>query len=399
MDRGSSRRGHSKPRSGAKSFWESADHNKPFFKHGGRNLARCVKIFSYKSEVLVKFIAMQSSFEVLEWDSISKEQDSLVHKLFGEISDFTASKTSLEASSSDGSVNVHKGSKLTPKGEKRKALHDEESTKKPKKKRKDKREKNKFKKDLKLNSQLTELSRDNQSETSGDKVDNVDQIDHLKNEKRESLHNNESSDKQEKKRKKKGQRNKFKTDESTELIETNEGACADRVNQVKEAESVVSLTMLNQGAENFDKNKVNEERISNKMKKSKRKKTKERSKEVMGESDLDLETNAKQKRKKIRNEKELDSSEQTKNDSMKLNDSPPASQNKTSLYDKMTKQLESSRFRWINEQLYTTTGDEAVAIFSEDPNLFDIYHRGFTNQVKLWPVNPVDKIIEWLKKR
>ncbi|KAJ7389714.1 25S rRNA (adenine645-N1)-methyltransferase [Desmophyllum pertusum] len=63
------------------------------------------------------------------------------------------------------------------------------------------------------------------------------------------------------------------------------------------------------------------------------------------------------------------------------------------------KQLESSRFRWINEQLYSTTGDEAVTMFAEDPNLFDIYHRGFTNQVKLWPANPVDKIIEWLKKR
>ena len=65
----------------------------------------------------------------------------------------------------------------------------------------------------------------------------------------------------------------------------------------------------------------------------------------------------------------------------------------------MTKQLESSRFRWINEQLYTTTGKEAAEMFSEDPNLFDIYHKGFNNQVRLWPVNPVDKIIEWLKKR
>lgn len=342
---------------------------------------------------------MQSSFEVLEWDSISKEQDSLVHKLFGEISYSTASKTSLSLLTSSSDVNDYKGSKLTPKGEKRKALHDEESTKKPKKKRTNRREKNKFKKDQKLNSQLTELSRDNQSETSGDNVDNVNQIDHLKKEKRESLHNNESSDKQEKKRKKKRQRNKFKTDESAELIETNEGACVDSANQVKQAESVVSLTMFREIAENFDKNKVNEEHIGSKMKKSKRKKTKERGKEVMGESDSDLETNRKQKRKKTRNEAELNSSEQTTNDIMKLSDSPPASQNKTSLYDKMTKQLESSRFRWINEQLYTTTGDEAVIMFSADPSLFDIYHRGFTNQVKLWPVNPVDKIIEWLKKR
>ena len=359
---------------------------------------------------------MQSSFEVLEWESISKEQDSLVHKLFGEISESTASKTSLVTSSRDCNVNVYKGSKPTSKGEKRKALLDEESTRKPKKKRKDKRDKNKFKKDQKLNSQLTELSRDNQSETrtgtgcdewassvreaiGDDNVDNDNQIDHLKKEKRESLHNNETSAKQGDKPKKKRQRNKFKTDEklNPELIETNEGACVDSVNQAKQAENVASVTMLN--AEYFDKNKLSEEHIDSKMKKSKRKKAKEGSKEVKLESDFDLETNVKQKRKKSRNEAELDSSEQTTNDSTKLNDSPPASQNKMSLHDKMTKQLESSRFRWINEQLYTTTGDEAFALFSEDPSLFNVYHRGFTNQVKLWPVNPVDKIIEWLKKR
>ena len=66
---------------------------------------------------------------------------------------------------------------------------------------------------------------------------------------------------------------------------------------------------------------------------------------------------------------------------------------------KMIGKLEASRFRWINEQLYTTTGQEAMELFSNDPMLFDVYHRGFSSQVKQWPANPVNIIIKWLKER
>ena len=66
---------------------------------------------------------------------------------------------------------------------------------------------------------------------------------------------------------------------------------------------------------------------------------------------------------------------------------------------KMMKKLESSRFRWINERLYTTKGDEAMDMFSSDPSLFSVYHRGFKAQVQQWPVNPVDVIIKWLQER
>lgn len=138
----------------------------------------------------------------------------------------------------------------------------------------------------------------------------------------------------------------------------------------------------------FDVRKLSEESAEHKMKKAKRKKAKERRKEVAGQ-------------KKTASQEGNDYSfEQTKNGSAtEVISRPPDFQNKSSLCEKVTKQLESSRFRWISEQLYTTTGDEAVTMFSKDPSLFDTYHRGFTNQVKLWPVNPVDKIIEWLRKR
>jgi len=35
------------------------------------------------------------------------------------------------------------------------------------------------------------------------------------------------------------------------------------------------------------------------------------------------------------------------------------------------KRLQGSRFRWINEQLYTTTGKDAFEKFSDEPELFD----------------------------
>lgn len=44
----------------------------------------------------------------------------------------------------------------------------------------------------------------------------------------------------------------------------------------------------------------------------------------------------------------------------------------TSLQEKMAAKLEGSRFRFINEQLYKTTGTEALQSFKEDPELFDI---------------------------
>ncbi|KAI8508591.1 25S rRNA (adenine645-N1)-methyltransferase [Branchiostoma belcheri] len=69
------------------------------------------------------------------------------------------------------------------------------------------------------------------------------------------------------------------------------------------------------------------------------------------------------------------------------------------LRQKMEARLKSARFRQINEMLYTTTGGEARRMFQKDPDAFQVYHQGFSAQVQKWPVNPVDKIIAWLKRR
>ena len=67
--------------------------------------------------------------------------------------------------------------------------------------------------------------------------------------------------------------------------------------------------------------------------------------------------------------------------------------------DKLKKKLDGAQFRWINEQLYTTESNKAYKIFQGNMSLFDVYHRGFQSQVQSWPENPVDIIIQQVKRR
>ncbi|KAF9093506.1 25S rRNA (adenine645-N1)-methyltransferase [Mortierella sp. AM989] len=81
---------------------------------------------------------------------------------------------------------------------------------------------------------------------------------------------------------------------------------------------------------------------------------------------------------------------------------PAASQQKqpklTKLQEQMKKTLAGGKFRFLNEQLYTTTGEEAFELFQSKPELFDEYHEGFRSQVEAWPQNPVDIFIAELRK-
>ncbi|KAM9036781.1 ribosomal RNA-processing protein 8 [Sarcophilus harrisii] len=66
---------------------------------------------------------------------------------------------------------------------------------------------------------------------------------------------------------------------------------------------------------------------------------------------------------------------------------------------KMKLRLEGARFRFLNEQLYSVTSSAASHIFQEDPEAFELYHRGFQNQIKRWPLKPVDQIVKDLKQQ
>lgn len=69
------------------------------------------------------------------------------------------------------------------------------------------------------------------------------------------------------------------------------------------------------------------------------------------------------------------------------------------LQEKMRRKLEGAQFRMLNEELYTCPSGSSFAKFSSQPELFDIYHRGFNEQVAKWPVHPLDYIIDWLKRK
>lgn len=70
-----------------------------------------------------------------------------------------------------------------------------------------------------------------------------------------------------------------------------------------------------------------------------------------------------------------------------------------SLRSRMEQRLESARFRYINEVLYSTSSGEAKRMFKQDPQAFWIYHRGYTSQVQRWPANPVDEIISYIQHK
>lgn len=73
---------------------------------------------------------------------------------------------------------------------------------------------------------------------------------------------------------------------------------------------------------------------------------------------------------------------------------------KQSLTEKQRKHLQKlkgGQFRWLNELLYTSHSSKALSLFSEQPELFKLYHEGFSSQVKDWPVNPNQIFISQLE--
>lgn len=70
----------------------------------------------------------------------------------------------------------------------------------------------------------------------------------------------------------------------------------------------------------------------------------------------------------------------------------------TPLQQKMKDKLAGSRFRWINEKLYTTTSEDAIKLIKKQPELYKEYHEGFRQQVQSWPENPVDIFVTRIKE-
>ncbi|KAK9480428.1 methyltransferase-domain-containing protein [Lipomyces japonicus] len=69
----------------------------------------------------------------------------------------------------------------------------------------------------------------------------------------------------------------------------------------------------------------------------------------------------------------------------------------TALQQKMKNKLSGSRFRWINEKLYTISSEEAKNLIVKQPELYQEYHEGFRQQIQSWPENPVDYFVDRIK--
>jgi len=66
--------------------------------------------------------------------------------------------------------------------------------------------------------------------------------------------------------------------------------------------------------------------------------------------------------------------------------------------EKLRESLKGSRFRYINEQLYSNPSAKAMKIFEEDESAFTAYHDGYRHQVNQWPMNPLDRLIKQINK-
>lgn len=145
----------------------------------------------------------------------------------------------------------------------------------------------------------------------------------------------------------------------------------------KKLEKVVSQKTAGPIAKQRGKIPIPDETVSKKKKKNRQKRdaTKQLSQEAVPKSEQ------KRENKKQRSKTVEEPSEEPKN-----------------FHDDLAGRLKASRFRFINEQLYTKTGDEAIKVFKEDDSAFNTYHDGYRIQVKQWPLNPLDRIINSIKK-
>ena len=78
------------------------------------------------------------------------------------------------------------------------------------------------------------------------------------------------------------------------------------------------------------------------------------------------------------------------------NSDTPINQSSHNEDSEAKKKLKSSRFRFLNEKLYTQSGGESYKMFKNDQdgmNTFKTYHEGYAEQVKKWPIDPLDSII------
>ena len=52
--------------------------------------------------------------------------------------------------------------------------------------------------------------------------------------------------------------------------------------------------------------------------------------------------------------------------------------------EELVDKLAASRFRYLNEQLYTMDSFDGKKLFQDDETAFEAYHKGYRSQVNVW---------------
>lgn len=100
------------------------------------------------------------------------------------------------------------------------------------------------------------------------------------------------------------------------------------------------------------------------------------------------------KKKKLKNIPFTKKEHQTDDQEDDTSERNPSNSFQQSLIDN----LKGSRFRYLNELLYSKPSNEATEVFQDDPSSFKAYHDGYKQQVQQWPLNPLDRMIKALKR-
>ncbi|SCU85768.1 LANO_0C05270g1_1 [Lachancea nothofagi CBS 11611] len=181
-----------------------------------------------------------------------------------------------------------------------------------------------------------------------------------------------------------------KTASSSRYNRTSENLEETVKESVKEsAKKTASSSRYNQTSENPEE--IVKESVKESVKEADKETVKETAKEKVKET-----TNEKPPSKK----RKLSNSDATTGVKDAISQESHASKKPlTALQQKMMAKLSGSRFRWINEQLYTISSDSALDLIKKQPGLFDEYHDGFRSQVQSWPENPVNVFVDQFRTR
>jgi ribosomal RNA-processing protein 8 len=147
--------------------------------------------------------------------------------------------------------------------------------------------------------------------------------------------------------------------------------------------------------------------VEDKMSKSKKKRMKNKRTKQLKEQQLQeerekvlqettIQEGSKQEDPESDSQEQKEGTNSSPNLSVSKVSNPTSKRPKSALQQAFLQRLSGSRFRSLNEDLYTTNSAQALQRYQENPELFQQYHDGFAAQVQTWPTNPVDVMQKWI---